>query len=163
MKIKTSLLSLSAWMLICSALFTSCTTPSIPDYLRFKVEKIKRVDKKWQVTGNAFFMNNNSFGGNVKTCDIDVFVNDVKAAHINQSIKVNFEAKEEFTVPVTFTIDSKTLRKENEGFLKNVIKGLMGEKVDLRYDGNFVVDIVGVNLKIPFEYEEKVGFGVNYE
>jgi len=39
----------------------------------------------------------------------------------------------------------------------------MGEKVDLRYDGNFVVDIVGVNLKIPFEYEEKVGFGVNYE
>ena len=51
---------------------------------------------------------------------------------------------------------------KSEG-IKNVIKGLMGEKVDLRYEGNFVVDIVGVNLKIPFEYEEKVGFGVNYE
>lgn len=163
MKIKPSLLNLSVFFFIISILFVSCTTPSIPEYLRFKVEKVKRVEKKWQVTGNAFFMNNNSFGGNVKTCDIDVFVNDVKAAHINQSIKVDFNAKEEFTVPVTFTIDSKKLRKENEGFLKNVIKGLMGEKVDLRYEGNFVVDIVGVNLKIPFEYEEKIGFGVNYE
>ena len=80
-------------MFVCMSLTFNCKKnellylESLLSYLSpFKVEKIKRVDKKWQVTGNAFFMNNNSFGGNVKTCDIDVFVNDVKAAHINQSI-----------------------------------------------------------------------------
>ena len=153
-----TILALSAVLL-----FSGCSGPSIPEYRSFKIGKIKRVDKKWQITGDALFMNNNSFGGNVKTCDIDVYMNDVLATHINQSIKVNIDANSEFKIPVTFSVDTKKLRKENKGFLRGAFKSLFKEKIDLRYDGNFVVDLMGTAVKIPFEYEEKVGFGVNYE
>jgi len=163
MKIKLNTYFLATIAIAFSLLFTSCSAPSIPEYSKFKITKIKRIDKKWQISGNATFMNKNSFGGNVKACDIDVYIDDVLASHISQTVKVNIDAEKEFSVPVVCTIDSKKIRKENKGFLKKVVKGLLGEKVDLRYDGNFVVDLMGTSVKIPFEYEEKVGFGVNYE
>ena len=148
--------------LICMlTLHFGCSSISKPEYEKFKIKKIKRVDSKWQIKGDAIYMNNNSFGGNVRTCDIDVYVDEVLVTHINQTIKVNIEANEQFSIPVTCTIDTKKIREENKGFLKGVMKSLMGEKVNLRYDGNFAVDLMGTTLKIPFEYEEKVGFSGN--
>lgn len=141
----------------------ACTAPSKPEYIRFKKDKIRRVNKKWEITGKVIYMNNNSFGGNVKACDIDVYVNDVLATHISQTVKVTINAQEEFAIPLTCIIDSKKIRKENKGFLKGVVKGLLDKNINLRYKGNFVVDLMGKGVKIPFEYEEQVGFGVNYE
>lgn len=138
---------------ICFAFF-SCSVKEKPVFLN--VENIKVVEstsKHVILTADAFFLNPNDIGGELKTDEIKVFVNDNEMASVStKSFKV--PARKEFSIPLKANIPTDSiLSNKNIGGL---IGSLFSEKIKVQYKGDIIYKVLGFSYTYNIDKTENV-------
>ncbi|MFT4521487.1 MAG: LEA14-like dessication related protein [Bacteroidia bacterium] len=142
----------------------SCSLPKTPDFER--LEKLRIVSKNKNlvtISAEAVYMNGNDFGGRLKEVDMNIIVEGVKVTHLNQDKDIDIQPKKEFRIPITFTVDLNDIFKKNEDFLKQALKSMVKEEIEILYKGTLKVTLLNTDLKIPVNFSEKLHVGLNWE
>lgn len=145
-------------------LLSSCSGPKSPDFVGLKNVQIDyNVQNKLNLKALAVYNNPNLIGGNLSRTDMKLFIDGVEVSHIQQEESIAIPAQSDFEIPVNITIDPIKLQQENEGLLRNVLKQVLNNDLELRYAGKVYVSIVDREFGIPVDYSEKIKLGLTYE
>lgn len=104
--------------------------------------------KESTVKTDLYYYNPNGFGLNLKTADLDVFINDRFAGHSLLDTLVHVPARDTFFVPVSVKVDMKNV-------FPNALTLLMNDSIDLRVEGKMKVGKAGIFVNVPVKYREK--------
>lgn len=112
----------------------SCTVKEKPEFLNVDNIRVETTTSKYiTITADALFINPNDIGGNLKTDDLKVFVNNNQLASIStENFKV--PAKEEFSVPLKVNIPTDSIF--NNKNLGGLIGSLLSKKIKIQYKGD---------------------------
>jgi hypothetical protein len=115
-------------------LFFNCTINEKPQFIGLENIKVLESTSKFVIiTADAMFINPNDIGGDLKTDDIKVFVNDNEMATISsESFKV--PAKKEFSIPIKTKVPTDSLFSNKN--LSGLIGSLFSKKVKVHYKGS---------------------------
>ncbi len=143
-------------LLFTAMLFAACDAPKEPVFQSLKNVKVSSVGITNGLTvnlaGEAVFNNPNPIGVDVSGMDIDVFVNGKKVSEVHQNLTAAMEGNADFTLPLNFKIPLKDIINDVKGgLIKDLLKK---KKVDIKLDGTIKVKMGGVDVKVPFDYEE---------
>ncbi len=132
----------------------ACTVKEHPEFL--KVENIKVLEstsKHVTITADAYFLNPNDIGGELKTDAVKVYVNDNEMATVStKSFKV--PAKKEFSIPLkTYIPTDSILSGKNIGGL---INSLFSKKVKVQYKGDIIYKILGFSYKYNIDRTDNI-------
>jgi hypothetical protein len=125
----------------------SCKVKEKPEFLRVDNIKVLESNKDFLVlTADAYFLNPNIIGGELKSDGIKVLINDNEMTTVS-SDKFKVPAKEEFSIPLKAEIplDSIFSNKSIEG----LIGSLFSQKLKVQYKG----DIKYKALGFTYSYE----------
>jgi len=140
-----------------SLLFCSCSSTEKPTFK--KLENVKfnsfSIKKPYSVKLNAdaIFNNPNVVGANVTAMDFDVFVNGIKSTHIKQEVATKIKAQSDFTLPVICTVPLTDIFQDFK-----IADLLKSQEIKYRMEGYLTVEIAGVPIKVPLEYEGEERF-----
>jgi len=146
-------------LLLCFCLLNACTKPEQPTFQ--KLENIKfnslSIRKPYTVKldANARFHNPNKLGAQIKSTDFDLFINGIKTTHINQDVSVKMPAQSDFSLPISGTIPLQDVFKDLK--LKDILKSM---KIEYQIVGYLTIDLAGVAIKVPFDYEGEESLGL---
>ncbi len=132
----------------------ACTVKEHPEFL--KVENIKVLEstsKHVTITADAYFLNPNDIGGELKTDAVKVYVNDNEMATVStKSFKV--PAKKEFSIPLkTYIPTDSILSGKNIGGL---INSLFSKKVKVQYKGDIIYKALGFSYKYNIDITDNI-------
>jgi len=133
-------------------LFCACSKTEKPTFK--KLENIKfnsfSIKKPYSVKLNAdaIFNNPNSLGANISAMDFDVFINGIKSTHIKQDVSIKIKAQSDFTLPIIATVPLKDIFEDLK--ITNLLKS---QKIDYRMTGYLTLNLAGLPIKVPFDYE----------
>ncbi|TGV01684.1 LEA type 2 family protein [Flavivirga rizhaonensis] len=134
--------------------FISCSVNKKPEFLYVENIKVQEsTSKHITLTADAFFINPNDIGGELKTDEIAVFINDNEMATVStKSFKV--PAKKEFSIPLKANIptDSIFSNKNLGGFLGS----LFNQKIKVQYKGDIIYKALGVSFTYNIDKTENV-------
>lgn len=99
------------------------------------------------------YFNPNNFGLELKSTDIDIFINDVYLGHTQQVYQVTLPRKEEFAFPITIDVDMKNL-------LKNGFSTFFSKQVKVKITGSVKVGKANTFISFPIRYEENQQFSI---
>jgi LEA14-like dessication related protein len=102
---------------------------------------------------DAIFYNPNSSRMKLKRIDIDVLIDETKAASVNHDLNSVIKANSEFTVPLEVQLQVKEL-----GLFNTIVNLLGGKKYEIRFVGTLKVNVNGFPLRIPVDYKEPFKF-----
>ena len=85
---------------------------------------------------------------NLKTAEMDVYLNKRYAGHSLLDTMVHVPAKDTFFVPVSVQVDMKNV-------FPNALTILMSDSIDVRVEGKMKVGKAGIYIKVPVRYQEK--------
>lgn len=132
----------------------SCKVKEKPEFLR--VENIKVLESTTNyiaVTADAFFMNPNDIGGELKSDGIKVFVNDNEMATVTaESFKV--PAKKEFSIPLKANIPSDSIFSDKN--IGDLIGSLFSKKLKVQYKGDIKYKALGFTYSYNIDKTEDV-------
>ena len=138
---------------ICYAFF-SCSVKEKPIFLN--VENIKVVESTSTYitfTADALFLNPNDIGGELKTDEIKVFVNDTEMASVStKSFKV--PAKKEFSIPLKANIPTDSIFSNKN--LGGLIGSLFSKKIKVQYKGDIIYKVLGFSYTYNVDQTEDV-------
>lgn len=95
-----------------------------------------------------YYFNPNGFALNLKTADLDVYLNNRYAGHSLLDTLVHVPAKDTFFVPVSVLVDMKNV-------FPNALTILMSDSIDVRLEGKIKVGKAGIYINVPVKYQEK--------
>jgi len=102
------------------------------------------------LVGQAVFFNPNQARLKLREVNIEVTVDNKKAATIDQQLSALAKGNSEFTVPLEVQLNLK------EFGLMDALQGLFGsKKYQVRYVGYLRVRVNGVPVKIPIDHREE--------
>lgn len=132
----------------------SCSVKEKPEFLR--VDNIKVLESKPKtiiLTADAFFMNPNVIGGELKTDNIKVFVNDSEMASVStESFEV--PAKKEFSIPLKATIPTDSLLSNKS--LSGLLASVFNQKIKVQYKGEIKYKVFGFSHSYDVDETEDV-------
>ena len=143
-------------IILSTILFTvlSCSVKEKPEFLR--VENIKVLESNANsvtLTADAFFMNHNHVGGELKSDGIKVFVNDNEMATVSsESFKV--PAKKEFSIPLKATIPADSIFSNKN--IGDLISSLFSKKLRVQYKGDIKYKALGFTYTYEVDKTEDV-------
>ena len=97
---------------------------------------------------NAVLYNPNKIKMKLRKIDIQIFVNDKKAAHIDQKIDLKVPAQDEFIVPLEAKLNLKEI-----GLLDTILGVIGGKKYSVQYKGSLSITYKGVPIRVPVNYK----------
>ena len=111
-----------------------------------------------QVTlkANANYFNPNPIGGEIKSSNINVMVNDVDLGMLQQNFGSKIEGNSDFTIPIIIEFSPKEIFKKEGGLLTGILNAALNKEVEVKYNGYVMLEIMDVDIKIPIEHEEVV-------
>lgn len=132
----------------------SCKVKEKPEFLR--VENIKVLESTSEtvtLTADAFFINPNDIGGELKTDGIKVFVNDNEMATVSsESFKV--PAKKEFSIPLKAIIPADSIFSNKN--IGDLISSLFSKKLKVQYKGDIKYKALGFTYTYEVDKTEDV-------
>jgi len=146
-------------LLFSVCLICACSKPEQPTFK--KLENIKfnslSIRKPYSVKldANAIFYNPNNLGAQIKSTDFDLFINGIKTTHIKQDVSVKMPAQSDFTFPITGTIPLREVFKDLK--LKDILQTM---KIKYQIVGYLTIELAGVPIKVPFDYEGEESLGL---
>lgn len=154
---RTIILSLFVSISLLGLVF-SCTGPQEPIFTGMENLKVDMISTgRITITGDAVYHNPNAIGGTLTATAINVTVNEVEAATIEQNVEIPVPAQSEFRVPLTFnTTPREIFNRDAGGLLGGVVNALVDKKVNVHYEGQITVKLAGISYTAPIEYEEEV-------
>lgn len=138
-----------------SLITIACSGPQKPEIKR--IENIKVVsftNNMITVEANVILHNPNPISLELTGANIDVSVNDMDAAKVEELTKTKVEANSEGKIPLTVNFPpDKVLKLNNLGDLFNMVAK---KKAKIAYKGELDVKVMGMTFKVPVEKEEEV-------
>ncbi len=133
---------------IVSCSMISCSQPQAPEYLGFRDFSVDNVSMdSAQLHTLLTFYNPNTFNMELKSGDVNVFLDDKLANHYVLDSTINIPKKDTFYVPLNLRVSPKLL-------LSSAISMLMNNnKIKVRMIGSIRVKRSGVGFTVPINYE----------
>jgi LEA14-like dessication related protein len=120
-----------------------------PDFIDARNFRLAAIGlKSSTVKTDLVYFNPNNFGLNLKTAELDVYLNNRYAGHSLLDTMVHVPAKDTFFVPVSVQVDMKNV-------FPNALTILMSDSIDLRVEGKMKVGKAGIYVNVPVRYQEK--------
>ena len=131
-----------------------CKVKEKPEFLR--VENIKVLESTANsvtLTADAFFINPNDIGGELKSDGIKVFVNDNEMATVSSE---NFKvpAKKEFSIPLKAVIPADSIFSGKN--IGDLIGSLFSKKMKVQYKGDIKYKALGFTYTYEIDKTEDV-------
>ncbi len=134
--------------------FFGCSVKEKPVFLN--VENIKVVEstsKYVTFTADALFLNPNDIGGELKTDEIKVLINNTEMASVStKSFKV--PAKKEFSIPLKANIPTDSIFSNKN--LGGLIGSLFSKKIKVQYKGDIIYKVLGFSYTYNIDKTENV-------
>ncbi len=135
-------------------LLISCSTPKELEYRDFKNFTVEKVGfAATAIKMDLVYYNPNNFGLQLKSTDLDIFLDNNYLGHTIQEELVSIPKREEFTVPIKIDVDMKN-------FLKNGFLTLLSNEVTLKVTGSVKVGKGSLFKTFPVAYEGKQKFSI---
>ncbi|PQV50506.1 late embryogenesis abundant protein [Jejuia pallidilutea] len=134
--------------------FFNCKVNEKPLFV--SVENIKVVEsnsKNIILSADALFRNPNDIGGELKTDEIKIYVNNNEVGYVSTK---SFEvpAKKEFTIPLTATVPVDSLISNKS--IGGLIGSLFSKKIKVNYKGTIVYKALGFSYDYAVDETEEV-------
>lgn len=124
--------------------------------MTMKKVRVKNLSfKDVTISSEAWYNNPNPVGCTLTKMELDVFVDDVDVGHIIQTDETEIGARSNFQIPINISFPPKELLKSGENLLK-VFPNLGDRKVNVRYEGDITVQILGIDHTTDFSYSEEI-------
>ncbi len=132
----------------------SCKVKEKPEFLRIEnIKVLESTSNSVTLTADAFFMNPNDIGGELKTDGIKVFVNNNEMATVSsESFKV--PAKKEFSIPLKAVIPSDSIFSNKN--IGDLIGSLFSKKMKVQYKGDIKYKALGFTYTYEVDKTEDV-------
>ncbi|MCX6313950.1 MAG: LEA type 2 family protein [Sphingobacteriales bacterium] len=150
MKIKALLPLLVLSVLVIFA--PSCRAPKDLEYHSFKNLQVDRVGfSATYLKLDLVCYNPNNFGLQLKSTDLEIWINNNYLGHTAQEYQVNIPKRGEFILPLQIEVDMKNM-------LKNAISSLANKEVLIKATGNVKVGKANVfkNFVVNYESLQKI-------
>ena len=134
--------------------FISCSVKEKPEFLRVENIKVSEsTSKTVTLTADAFFMNPNDIGGELKTDGIKVIINGNEMASVStESFKV--PAKKEFSIPLKANVPTDSLLSDKN--LTGLLGSLLSKKIKVQYLGDIKYKVLGFSHTYAIDKTEDV-------
>lgn len=135
-------------------LLISCSTPKELEYRDIKNFTIDKIGfSATAIKMDMVYYNPNNFGLQLKTTDLDIFLDNNYLGHTVQEELVLIPRRAEFSVPVKIEVDMKN-------FLKNGLATILSNEVMVKVTGTVRVGKANVFKTFPVNYEGKQKFNL---
>ena len=135
-------------------LFFSCSVKEKPQFI--KVENIEVLESNSEfltLSADAYFINPNDIGGQLKSDGIKVFMNSNEMATVSsESFKV--PAKKEFSIPLKASIPIDSIFSNKN--IGRLIGSLFSKKVKVQYKGNIKYKALGMTYTYEVDKSEDI-------
>lgn len=143
---------ISWWFVLMVSVFLSCSSPKALEYKTYHNFSIERLGfTNSTVSLDLEYYNPNNFGMQLKSTDLDIFIDGNLLGHSSLDTLIKIPRKDTFSVPVKFNVDMQNV-------FKNALSGLTGKEVLVRLSGKVRVGKANVFMSFPVEYESKQTF-----
>ena len=134
--------------------FISCSVKEKPQFLRVEnIKVLESTSKTITLTADALFMNPNAIGGELKTDEIKVFVNDNEMATVStESFKV--PAQKEFSIPLKANVPTDSLFSDKS--LSSLLGSIFSKKIKVQYKGDIKYKVLGFSHTYAVDKTEDV-------
>lgn len=138
-------------------LLQACSVNEDPDFVTMQNVRVKKMnDDQFLITANALYYNPNDVGCTLTKTEVDVYIDDLFVGAISQTKATEIAAKSNFTIPMSLNFSAKKVFKDKKKILENLAIMFGTKEVNVRFDGDVTVSIVGVNYSSGFKYSEKI-------
>ncbi len=147
-------MNIKPYIILSTIFFVACTVKEHPEFLKVEnIKVLKSTSKYVTITADAYFLNPNDIGGELKTDAVKVYVNDNEMATVStKSFKV--PAKKEFSIPLkTYIPTDSILSGKNIGGL---INSLFSKKVKVQYKGDIIYKALGFSYKYNIDITDNI-------
>lgn len=135
-------------------LLISCSAPKELEYRDFRNFTIDKIGfSATAIKMDLIYYNPNNFGLELKSTDLDIFIDNNYLGHTIQEQFVSIPKREEFSVPIKIDVDMKN-------FLKNSFVGLLSNEVTVKVTGSVKVGKGSFFKSFPVNYEGKQKFAL---
>lgn len=138
------------WLILCVVLMGSCVPKEQVVLKSINIKEVKPGKDGPVLFADAFFFNPSSARMRLKSIDIDVMVNDKKAARVDQQLSSLIKAKSEFIVPLEVQLNLK------DGLLDTILSLFGGKTYEVLFVGSMKVRVNGFPVKVPLNYKEQI-------
>ena len=132
----------------------SCKVKEKPEFLRVdNIKVLESTSEYLTLTADAYFMNPNDIGGELKSDGIKVFVNDNEMATVStESFKV--PAKKEFSIPLKANIPADSIFSGKN--IGGLIGSLFSQNLKVQYKGDIKYKVLGFSYTYEVDKTEDV-------
>lgn len=142
------------WVISVFIFASSCQAPKELEYRDFKNLKTEKLGFGNSIlTVDLVYYNPNNFGIQLRSTDLDIFINDNYLGHSSQDFQVAIPKRAEFTLPLKVEIDTKNA-------LKNVLLTLLNKEVTVKVTGKAKLGKGNVYKIFDVNYEGKQKFSI---
>lgn len=135
-------------------MLSSCQSPKDLVYRDFKNLSVPKIGFGNTVLKvDLVYYNPNNFGLQLKTTELDIYVDNTYFGHSSQDFQVSIPKRAEFTLPIEVQVDMKNA-------LKNVLGTLLGKEVLIRVEGKVKIGKANVFKSFPVNYESVQKFTI---
>ena len=146
------------WFYLCivSILIISCSGPQKPEFVGMHNLRITSLSSdEISLEGTAVYHNPNRVSCTLISSDIQVTANNIDIGRIEQTLDSKIPAKSDFEVPIYLSFPPSKIF-ESGGLLSGILSVLGNGKVDIQYKGQFTLNVLGLDIPFPIDYEEEV-------
>ena len=131
-----------------------CSVKEKPEFLTVdNIKVIESTSKQITITADAHFMNPNDIGGNLKTDEIKVFVNDNQLASVS-TVSFEVPAKREFSIPLKANIPTDSIFSNKN--LGGLLGSLFNKKIKVQYKGDIIYKVFGFSYTYNIDKTERI-------
>lgn len=141
-------------VLLLSILMTGCRSPKefvYRDFKNFKLDNVGFASTKVKV--DLVYYNPNNFGLQLKSTDLDVFIDGNYLGHTTQEFQIGISKLKDFTIPLAIDVDMKNV-------FKNGFATLFNKEVTVKVIGKVKVGKANVFRSLPVNYEGRHTFSM---
>ena len=138
------------WFVLFVMLIGSCVPKEQVVLRSINIKEVLPGTEGPMLLADAIFFNPNSSRMRLKSIDIEVLVNDKKAARVNQKLSSLIKAKSEFIVPLEVQLNLK------DGLLDTILSLFGGKSYNVLFVGSMKVTVNGFPIKVPVNYKEQI-------
>jgi LEA14-like dessication related protein len=132
----------------------SCSSPKALEYQTYHNFNVDRLGfNNSSVSLDLEYYNPNNFGMQLKSTDLDIFINGNLLGHSYTDSLIRIPKRDTFRIPVKFNVDM-------ENAFKNAWYTLIGKEVLIKLSGKVMVGKANVFMSLPVEYESKQTFSL---
>jgi LEA14-like dessication related protein len=130
-----------------TVLHSSCSTPKAVEYRDFKNFKVQKIGfSNSDVLMDLVYYNPNNFALQLKRTEVEIYIDNTLLGSTSQDYQITIPKKQDFTIPITVSVDMKNL-------LKNGVYALVKKQVIVKVKGTVKVGKANVFISFPISYE----------